>query len=112
VWPTAAVALVREAPDASNWQRIHTRQALAFGVASSLGFFLLLAIPLLVVIVDSAITTGTTVAVYAAGGLADVMVAAALFGLSLWYSARAGRGELFSIPLVSPFADAVFRTRR
>ena len=92
--------------------RIHTRQALTFGFGATLGYLLLLALPLLIVIADPNITTGTTVTVYVAGALADFIVAIALFGLSLWYSARAGRGELFSIPLVSQFSDAVFRTRR
>jgi hypothetical protein len=112
VWPLALAALLREDPAASRWTRIHTRQALTFGLAASLGFVVLLALPLIVVIADAGISTGTTVGVYTAGLLLDAIVFVALTVFAFSYAARAARGELFTIPLVSTIADRVFTIRR
>jgi hypothetical protein len=109
VWPLALAALIREGPGASRWTRIHTRQALTFGVAASLGFVVVMALPLLVVLADGGISTGTTVSVYAAGLLLDAIVFVVLTVLAFSCAARAGRGELFAIPIVSFIADRVFR---
>jgi uncharacterized membrane protein len=111
VWPLALAALVRESPDASRWTRIHARQALAFGLLAGVGFVVLMALPLIVVIVDAGISTGATVAVYMAGLLLDAIVFVVLTVLAFSYSARAGRGELFTIPIVSALADRIFRVR-
>ena len=112
LWPLALIALIREGPAASRWARIHARQALVFGLASTFGYLLLLAAPLLVVIADPAISTRATIVVYAVGLLADVLVFFSVVGFVLFYSGQAARGELFSIPLVSWLADGVFRLRR
>jgi hypothetical protein len=112
VWPLALAALIREAPEASRWSRIHTRQALTFGLVASIGYVVLLALPLIVVIGDAGISTGMTVVVYSAGMVLDAIVFVVLTVLAFSYSARAGRGELFTIPLVSPLADRVFTIRR
>jgi uncharacterized membrane protein len=112
VWPSSLLALAREPPAASTWSRIHTRQAVVYGAAVSLGYLLLMAVPLLIVIAAPAISTATTVAVYAGGILADVIAFVVLVVLTVVYSSRASRGELFSIPLVSAFADRAFRLRR
>ena len=53
--------------------------------------------------------TGTTVAVYSGGLVADVLVFFALAALSLSYASKAARGELFTIPLVGALADRLFR---
>lgn len=112
VWPLALAAVMREAPTASRWTRIHARQALTFGVVATLGFMLIMALPLLVVIADAGISTGATVWVYAAGFCLDVAVLIVLTVLAFSYAARAGRGELFTIPLISPLADRCFRVHR
>jgi uncharacterized membrane protein len=112
VWPLALAALLREAPAASRWTRIHTRQALTFGLAASIGYVILLALPLIIVIADASITTGMTVGVYTAGLVADAIVFIMLMVLAFSYAARAGRGELFTIPVVSAIADRVFTIRR
>ena len=112
VWPLALAALIREAPTASRWTRIHTRQALTFGLAASFGYIVLMALPLFVVIFDGGISTGLTVEIYAAGLLLDAIVFLVLTVFAFSYSARAGRGELFTIPLVSPLADRLFAARR
>ena len=112
VWPLALAALLRESPAASRWTRIHTRQALTFGLAASIGYIVVLALPLIVVIADAGISTGMTVGLYTAGLLLDAIVFGVLTVLAFSYAARAGRGELFTIPLVSAIADRVFTIRR
>lgn len=112
VWPLALAALVREPVGASRWVRIHTRQALTFGLTASIGFVLLLALPLIVTVADSGISTGTTVLLYGIGIVLDLVAFVWITVLAFRYAARAGRGELFAIPLVSPIADRVFRTVR
>jgi len=112
VWPLALAALMREDPAASRWSRIHTRQALTFGLAATIGYVVLLALPLLVVLFDAGISTGMTVIVYSVGLVLDVVVFIALTVLVFSYAARAGRGELFTIPVISAIADRVFTIRR
>lgn len=112
VWPLALAAVIRETPTASRWSRIHARQALTFGLAGTIGFIVVLALPLLVVIADAGISTGMTLAIYAAGIVLDLIVFVVLTVLAFSYAARAGRGELFTIPLISTVADRVFRVRR
>jgi uncharacterized membrane protein len=112
VWPLAVAALVREKPEASRWTRIHTRQALTFGLFASIGYLIVMALPLIVVIGFSGISTGATVGLYAFGLLLDVVAFIALAVLAFSYAARAARGELFTIPLVSPAADRIFTIRR
>jgi uncharacterized membrane protein len=112
VWPLALAALVQESPEASRWARIHTRQALVFGVLATLGYLVLMALPLVVVIVDAGISTGLTVTLYTVGLALDA-IAFVLFAVRAFsYAARAGRGELFAIPLVAPIADRLFTIRR
>jgi uncharacterized membrane protein len=112
VWPLALAAVIREAPTASRWTRIHARQALTFGLAGTIGFIVVLALPLIVVMADAGISTGMTLAVYAAGIGLDLIVFVVLTVLAFSYAARAGRGELFTIPLISSIADRAFRVRR
>lgn len=112
VWPLALAAVIQEAPTASRWSRIHARQALAFGVCATAGYLVLMALPLIVVLADAGISTGTTVAVYAVGLGLDALGFVALAVLACSYAARAGRGELFTIPLVSALADRLFTIRR
>jgi hypothetical protein len=109
VWPLALATLLREDPAASRWSRIHTRQALTFGLLTTIGYLVLLALPMLIVIADAGISTGMTVAVYAAGLSLDLagFIAWAYFAFS--YAARANRGELFAIPFASQIADRLFR---
>jgi uncharacterized membrane protein len=112
VWPLALIALVREEPDASNWSRIHTRQAATYGLVVALVALVLFALPLIVVIGWPAISTGATVWVYAAGIVLDIVAFVVFVARSLAYASRATRGELFAIPVVSALADRIFRLRR
>jgi uncharacterized membrane protein len=112
IWPLSLFELAREPANASTWSRIHTRQAVTYGLVVSLGFILLMALPLLIVIGAPAISTGATVAVYAAGLVADLVVFVALVVATFAFAAKASRGELFDIPFVSMVADRVFRLRR
>lgn len=112
VWPLALAAVIREAPAESRWARIHTRQALTFGLLATLGYLVLMAIPLVIVISDTTISTGATVWVYAVGIVADAVAFVGLAICAFTYAVRAGRGELFTIPIVSPIADRIFTLRR
>jgi uncharacterized membrane protein len=114
IWPLAVLDLFREPAEATAWSRLHTRQAFVFGIAATLAYLVLLALPLLIFIVIPPLAgslTGT-VWLYAVGLLADVVGAFALLGLALSYRGRALRGELFSIPYVGPIADRFSRTER
>jgi uncharacterized membrane protein len=112
VWPASLLALARESPTASTWTRIHNRQAVTYGLLISIAYLIVLAIPLAIVIGFSSISTGATVLVYGIGLTVDLIVFVALVALTLGYSSRAARGELFSIPVVSALADRVFRLHR
>ena len=83
-----------------------------YGFVLLIGYMVLMAIPLLVVIGSPSISTGATVAVYAAGIIADTIALIVLVVLTLSYANRAARGQLFAIPLISTMADRLFRLRR
>ncbi len=111
VWPLAALDLFRERDGASAWSRLHTRQAFVFGILAAVGYFVLLALPLIVVVVFSGVSTGVTVWLYGIGALADVLGAIWVFTVALAYRERTLRGELFAVPLVTRIADRFFRLR-
>ena len=114
VWPLAVLDLVREPAEATAWSRLHTRQAFVYGVVASIAYFVLLALPLLLLLAIPPLAASTTavVVLYAVGLFADIIGAFVLLGLSLSCRERALRGELFSIPYVTPIADRVFRLDR
>ncbi len=112
VWPLAALDLFREPSDATAWSRLHTRQAFVYGFVTTLAYFVLLALPLIVVIAIPNVSTGAVLALYALGILADLAGAVVWLVLSLRYRERAARGQLFAIPLVTPVADRLFRLDR
>jgi uncharacterized membrane protein len=114
VWPLAVLDVFREPGDATAWSRLHTRQALVYGVVATLAYLVLLALPFLiyVAIPPLAGSLAAIVWIYALGLLADIVGAFVLMGLSLSYRERALRGELFAIPVVTPVADRVFRLVR
>ena len=114
VWPLAVLDLFREPGDATAWSRLHTRQAFVYGIAATLAYLVLLALPLLllVTIPPLAGSIAAVVWIYALGLLADLIGAVVLLGLSLSYRERALKGELFAIPGVSPIVDRVFRLER
>ena len=109
IWPLAAVDLFREPADATAWSRLHTRQAFVFGIAATLAYAIVLALPLVLVV---AIPTTIVVWLYALGLLADVVAAAYLIRLALRFRALALRGDLFAIRYVTPVADRFFRLGR
>jgi uncharacterized membrane protein len=104
--------MVREDADSTAWARLHARQALVLGALNSLLFFVVLALPLIVVVAIPAITTGATIGVYAAGLVCDAVVGIGLMFVGIRYAARAARGELFSIPVVTPIVERWFRLDR
>ncbi len=82
------------------------------GVLGSVLFVAIMALPLFIVIADGGITTSATIAVYSAGIGADLLAAVALILAGVRCAARAARGELFAIPLVTFVADRCFRRGR
>jgi len=114
VWPLAVLDVFREPADATAWSRLHTRQALVFGIVATLAYLLLLALPFLIYLAVPPLAGSLTaiVWVYALGLLADIVGAFVLMGLSLSYRERTLRGELFAIRFVSAIADRVFRLER
>ena len=112
MWPLAVLDYVREPADATAWSRLHTRQALVFGVVATLGYLVVLALPFLIVLFWPAPSITQIVWLYGIGLVADIVAAMLLFGRSLGYRARALRGELFSIPFVTPIADRLQRDNR
>ena len=105
MWPLALADLVREGEDASIWSRLHARQALVFGLLASVAFVIVLALPLLAVLAVPSISAGATITVYGVGLLADMAAAIAWLVIGLRFAARAARGDLFSVPLVTPIVD-------
>jgi hypothetical protein len=114
VWPLAVLDVFREPPDATAWSRLHTRQALVYGIVATLAYLVLLSLPFLiyVAIPPLAGSLAAVVWVYALGLLADIVGAFVLMGLSLSYRERVLRGELFAIRFVTPIADRLFRLER
>lgn len=91
---------------------MHTRQALVLGVLNSVAFFVVLALPLIVVLAIPALSISATIGVYSAGLLADAALGIGLLLVGVRYAARAARGELFEIPLVTPIVERCFRLDR
>ncbi len=112
MWPLALANIVRDGDDATIWARIHARQGLVFGLIASVVMCLVLAFPLVVVIAVPAISTSATIAVYGVGLIVDIVAGIAFVVVALTFAARAGRGELFSIPLVTPIVDRWFGIKR
>ena len=114
VWPLAVLDVFREPADATAWSRLHTRQALVYGIVATLAYLALLALPFLAYLAIPPLAGSLTAVVwiYALGLLADIVGAFVLMGLSLTYRERTLRGELFAIPFVTPIADRVFRLER
>jgi uncharacterized membrane protein len=101
--------MARQDPEATIWVRVHARQALVLGLLGSIGFLVVLALPLAAVIAFPAMSPEVTIAVYAAGLVIDAVVGIGLLVTALRYAARAARGELFTIPVVTPIVDRWFK---
>lgn len=114
VWPLAVLDLFREPPESTAWSRLHTRQAFVYGIAATLAYLVLLALPLILTVLIPPLAGSTTaiVVIYSLGLVADLVGALVLFALSMRYRERALRGQLFAIPYVTPVADRVFRLER
>jgi uncharacterized membrane protein len=101
--------MVREDSTTTIWARIHARQALVFGLIGSLLLLVVLALPLLAVVAFSSISSFATIVVYCIGLIIDALVAIGLLIVGARCASRAARGELFSIPLITPIVDRWFR---
>jgi len=104
--------LVRADQDETNWTQIHARQALVLGLFWTVGYIVLLAIPLVVVIAIPGISGAATIAIYGVAIVVDLLVALLIVVIGVRYASKAARGQLFSIPLVTPIVDRWLRLKR
>jgi uncharacterized Tic20 family protein len=86
-------------PEASAWFRFHMRQALGFGILSSLIGFVALLWPLVL----SALVANViaTLWIYGLAMIIDLALLVLWIVLAVRYSQRAARGELFDVPWVA-----------
>jgi hypothetical protein len=112
-WPVAVLDLVRRAPG-SLWYRTHLRQAATLGGLVSFGLIVLLAAPLVLVMSLGGPGLGSelTIRIYVVGMLADAVTLGTAAFAAVSSAVRAARGELFSIPLVTPLSRRLFLRRR
>jgi hypothetical protein len=99
IWPIALYARVEPREDASHWFRFHLRQAMWFGLLSGVIALVAFAWPLLLsLLVENLLAT---LWIYGIAMVADIALFVLWLYLAMRYSQRAGRGELFEIPLVA-----------
>ena len=111
LWPLAVTSLssTRGGRRASRWTLIHARQATILGLGGSLLVLAVLALPLIVVVAGGGLSPRATIAVYGVGFAVDLIVVGVLTATSIRASLRAGRGELFTIPVVTRLMQRLFR---
>lgn len=98
-WPIAIYDRIAPREDASQWYRIHLRQALWFGnIAAAIALVAFLW-PLLLSFLVSNVTA--IIWVYILAMLIDIALFVLWLVLAIRYSRRAARGELFTIPWVA-----------
>ena len=71
-----------------------------------------LALPLLLVIAIPSLGTRATIVLYSIGLAIDLVVGAGVVLVSVIYAARASKGELFAIPVVTRLCDRFFPLTR
>ena len=112
-WPLAVFELVRRAPG-SLWYRAHLQQAALLGGLLTGAFFALLAVPLFLVLVlgGPALSSAATIRLYAVAMVADIVALGISVFVIVAAALRASRGELFTIPIVTPLSRRLFARRR
>jgi len=111
VWPVALLDLLRS-DDATFWSRLHARQATILGAIASIVLLATLALPLLLIIAIPSLETRATIVLYSIGLAVDLVVGAGAVLVSVVYAARASKGELFAIPVVTRLCDRFFPLTR
>jgi uncharacterized membrane protein len=112
LWPLAVAELVRETESSSIWLRLHSRQAVVWGSIVIAILVVVLALPLIAVLTIPGISNALTIDIYGAGLALDVVVGLILLAVGIRFAARAARGDLFSIPVVTPLVDRWLRVKR
>lgn len=93
------IELITPRPETSSWFRFHMRQALGFGILSSvIGLAAFLWPLILSMLVSNVIAT---LWIYGVAMLVDLVLLVLWVLLAVRYSQRAGRGELFDVPWVA-----------
>jgi uncharacterized membrane protein len=111
VWPIALLDLLRSDGE-TFWSRLHARQAAFLGVFGTIVFLAALALPLILIVAWTGIGTRATIVLYSIGIAVDLVVGASLAIVSIVYAARASKGELFAIPVVTRLCDRFFPIAR
>lgn len=99
VWPVAVYDRIAPRPEASNWYRVHLRQALKFGNRAALAALVAFLWPLLLSFFVTSVVA--TIWIYVIAMLIDIALFVLWLVAAIRYSQRAGRGELFEIPWLS-----------
>ncbi len=98
-WPIALYERIAPRDGASNWYKVHLRQALWFGNIAALGAFIAFVWPLAASLLIADVVA--TLWIYGLALLIDIAYFVLWLVLAMRYSRRAARGELFTIPLVA-----------
>ena len=75
-------------------------------------FFAALALPLILIVAWTGIGTRATIVLYSIGIAVDLVVGVSYVLVSIVYAARASKGELFAIPVVTRLCDRFFPIAR
>lgn len=106
-WPVALYECVAPREEASRWYHFHMRQALWFGIISSVVGLGALLWPLVAsIFIASAVVT---IWLYAVAMAIDVVLLGLWAILSIRYAQRAGAGQLFDVPWVTRLTGVTSR---
>ncbi len=106
-WPIALVERIAPREERSTWYRLQMRQAGWFGAIATLVGLLALSWPLVASFLLP--DPRTIVWLYVLAMLLDAALFVLWLVLAIRYSRRAGRGELFEIPLVARLTGTSLR---
>jgi hypothetical protein len=95
----ALLERVAPRPEASGWFRFHMRQALGFGILSSVIGLVALLWPLVLSAIFANVVA--TLWIYGVAMVVDLVLLVVWIVLALRYSQQAARGELFDVPWVA-----------
>jgi hypothetical protein len=110
-WPLALFELTRRAPG-SLWYRAHMRQATVLGAFVWFVLFIALVLPLALFVILGGPPETLTIEIYSAALVIDLIVFSAAAFIVISSAIRASHGELFSLPLITPLSERLFRRRR
>lgn len=90
------------------WYRTHLRQATVLGILLTAVLLVVLSIPLGLVLMMGGPEAAITIRIYAVALILDALVFGAAAVLVIGAAVRAARGEIFSLPVVTPICERLF----